>query len=122
MIKVVLESPYGAETLEEVAHNVEYARACIKDCFRRGEAALASHLLYTQPGILDDRVASQRKLGIEAGFTWNLLADKIVVYGDRGISHGMKQGIELAVTNNIPIEYRKLYGDDNGRTPKTEKT
>ena len=41
-----------------------YARACVADCLRRGEAPIASHLLYTQPGVLDDDVPEERAQGI----------------------------------------------------------
>lgn len=49
MRRVILESPFAGH----VESNIEYARACIRDSLLRGEAPLASHLLYTQPGILD---------------------------------------------------------------------
>jgi hypothetical protein len=106
MKRVVLESPFAGD----VEKNIAYARACVADCLRRGEAAIASHLLYTQPGILDDTKPEERKLGIEAGFTWNILAETIVVYQDRGMSRGMNAGIELAQKNGIPVEYRNLPG------------
>ena len=60
---VVIESPYAGQ----IARNVEYARACMADSLRRGEAPIASHLLYTQPGILRDEVEGERELGINAG-------------------------------------------------------
>ena len=104
MRRVVLESPFAGD----FDANIEYARRCITDCLKRGEAALASHLLYTQEGILDDTIPEERKLGIEAGFAWNTSAEAIVVYTDRGISKGMKKGIELGEAHGIPIEYRKL--------------
>ncbi|MEK7211264.1 MAG: hypothetical protein AAB731_01390 [Patescibacteria group bacterium] len=43
MQRVILESPFSGD----VKRNIAYARACIRDCLRRGEAAIASHLLYT---------------------------------------------------------------------------
>ena len=104
MIRVIIESPYAGD----VAKNTEYARACMKDCLKRGEAPLASHLLYTQDGILDDDDLEERTLGIEAGLEWGALAEKVVVYDDLGISSGMKFGIDRAKTHGIPIEYRKL--------------
>src|SRR3546814_12910998 len=63
---VIIESPYAGD----VEENTRYARACLQDCLRRGEAPFASHLLYTQPGILDDRVPDERELGLEAGRRW----------------------------------------------------
>lgn len=46
MRRVVLESPFAGD----VERNVRYAKACIRDCLSRGEAPIASHLLFTQPG------------------------------------------------------------------------
>ena len=47
---VIVESPYAGD----IETNVKYARRCVKDSLMRGEAPIASHLLYTQEGILDD--------------------------------------------------------------------
>lgn len=108
---VILESPYaglGASS-QDIEKNVEYARACIRDCLKRGEAPFASHLLYTQEGILDDKVPEERKLGMEAGFAWIPKAEASVVYTDRGISKGMEEGIKRAEENGLSVEYRKLY-------------
>ena len=101
---VCIESPYAGE----IAENETYARACMADCLKRGEAAIASHLLYTQPGILDDLIPEQRALGIAAGFAWNQHAAATVVYTDRGISHGMREGIADAEQAGRPVEYRTL--------------
>lgn len=104
MRRVILESPFGANPPLFIA----YARACIKDCLSRGEAALASHLLYTQPGILDDTVAEERLLGMRAGFEWYQFAEAAVVYRDYGISTGMEQGIAIAASLGLPVEFRHL--------------
>lgn len=105
MKRVVLESPFAGD----VVANITYAKACIRDCLLRGEAPIASHLLFTQEGILDDDIPEHRKLGIEAGHAWTHVADAVVVYVDRGISRGMEQGILRARQNNIPVETRRLY-------------
>ena len=109
MIPVILESPYDGETSLEIALNVKYARKCMRDCLDRGEAPFASHLLYTQPGILDDSVPDEREKGIEASFVWRSYAKKIVVYCDRGITKGMKKGIKRAEEEGREIEYRFLF-------------
>ena len=101
---VILESPYAGN----VERNVAYARQCIKDCLRRGESPIASHLLYTQRGILDDGKSDERKLGIAAGHSWVPVADAIVVYTDRGVTTGMEQGIKEAQRWEVPVEYRSL--------------
>lgn len=104
MTKVIMESPYAGD----IDANIEYARRCLRDCLLRGEAAIASHLLYTQPGILDDNIPDERSLGIEAGLLWGELAEKTVVYTDRGISGGMKYGINRANLIGRSVEYRTL--------------
>ncbi len=101
---VILESPFGADP----DTFVPFARRCIRDCLERGEAPLASHLLYTQPGVLRDDVADERALGIEAGLAWYRVAQAAVVYVDHGISKGMLQGIERAREHGLPVEQRTL--------------
>ena len=110
---VIVESPFAGkgeteqERKEDRTKNIKYARACLNDCLiRHDEAPYASHLLYTQKGILNDDIQEQRKLGIEAGLTWGEEAQKTVVYLDKGLSQGMIQGIERGYANNRPVEYR----------------
>jgi hypothetical protein len=63
MNRVVIESPLSGD----FEKNVKYAKLCMYDSLvNHNEAPFASHLLYTQ--CLDDEVAEQRKLGMEAGF------------------------------------------------------
>ena len=104
MILVILESPYAGNT---PAH-VLYARRCVADSLSRKEAPLASHLLYTQPGILDDTDPNQRTQGIKAGHAWMHFASRLVVYTDYGVSKGMLEGINRAESFNVPVEYRTL--------------
>ncbi|MBF4459498.1 hypothetical protein ITJ67_12165 [Pseudoclavibacter sp. VKM Ac-2867] len=103
---VVLESPYAGD----VEANLIYARACVADSLARGEAPIASHLLYTQPGVLDDSDPAERALGIAAGQAWIGVASKLVVYTDLGISSGMEAGIAAARSwaHEVLIEYRTL--------------
>lgn len=105
---VALESPYAGKTPDETKGNILYARRCLHDCLMRGEAPIASHLLYTQPGVLDDKEPVERQLGMNAGFAWNKLAQAVVVYTDHGISNGMFDGIAVANLHNIPVEYRSI--------------
>jgi hypothetical protein len=108
MIRVLIESPFAGPTADDIQKNVDYARAAVLDCLMRGEAAYASHLFYTQPGILDDTVPEQRSMGIEAGLLWGQAAEKTVVYTDRGMSRGMEYGIQRAKDLGRPIEFRSL--------------
>jgi hypothetical protein len=104
MRRVILESPYKGD----VDANVDYARLCVRDSVLRGESPIASHLLFTQPGVLDDDIPDERLLGIEAGLAWRTVADATVVYTDRGISDGMRHGIKVAQAAGIPVEFRSL--------------
>lgn len=107
--RVVIESPYAALTPEGIEVNVAYARAAMADAFARGDAPFASHLLYTQPGILNDSIPEERRLGIDAGLQWaEAGAQATVVYVDLGITDGMRQGIARAEAVFRPVEYRSL--------------
>lgn len=117
---VIVESPFATNTitlangnLYEVFENenIAYARACLHDCLvNHEEAPYASHLLYTQPGILDDTVPEERKLGIEAGLEISRSAKKRLFYVDRGFSSGMKWGFKFAQEIGQVCEIRQLGG------------
>ena len=102
--RVIIESPFAGD----VKRNVAYARCCVRDSVLRGEAPIASHLLFTQPGILNDDDQRERELGIAAGLAWLKYADVSIVYTDHGISRGMEKGIAAAKILGVPIEYRRL--------------
>lgn len=104
--RVIVESPYAGDT----ERNVAYARAAMADCLKRGEAPFASHLLYTQAGVLDDQNPTERALGIDAGLMWGSVAHATVVYIDHGVSRGMELGIASAIRHRRPVEFRKLEG------------
>ena len=105
---VYVESPFKGENWELTARNVYYARLCVRDCLKRREAPYASHLFFTQAGILNDAIQEERDLGIAAGQAMGDKFDLRVVYEDFGISRGMQYGIERALKLNQPIEHRKL--------------
>lgn len=105
---VVVESPYSAKTRAGLSENVMYARRCLHDSLLRGESPYASHLLYTQPGVLDDDIAEERELGISAGLAFQEVADLVAVYTDLGVSLGMARAVKRARKHDIPIEYRSL--------------
>ena len=112
MILVILESPYAGD----VEANVKYARACVRDCLLRGESPMASHLLYTQEGVLNDDILEERELGIKAGLAWRTVAKKTVVYIDLGVSNGMWYGIDAARNEGNAVEMRTLQ-KSTGDTP-----
>jgi hypothetical protein len=101
---VLIESPFAGD----VETNTRFARACMRDALQHGEAPFASHLLYTQEGILDDKKPEERRLGIEAGLTWGRQASKTIVYTNLGITPGMEKGIARAKEEGREVEYREL--------------
>jgi hypothetical protein len=69
-----------------------YLDLCIRDSIDRGEAPFASHKMY--PGPLDDKIAEDRKAGMEAGYAWWEFAKLIAFYCDFGMSPGMEEAWE----------------------------
>ena len=106
MRRVILVSPYAGD----VEKNVAYAKRCMLDCLARGEAPVASHLLWTQPGLLDDNNPKERILGAKAGNAWLRAAEAVVVYVDRGVSEGMKGDIRAAIAYGVDVEHRSFEG------------
>lgn len=101
---VIIESPYSGD----IKVNIEYARRCLRDSILRGEVPFASHLLYTQDGVLDDSDPYERELGIELGLAIGPIAKKTIVYIDLGISDGMKHGIKRATNEGRQVIYRSI--------------
>ncbi len=101
---VMLESPYAGD----VESNEDYARRCVLDSLRRGEAPMAGHLLYTQ--VLKDANPTERELGIRAHLAWLRRSRGVVVYTDRDVSPGMRRAVELSMSLRIPVTQRKLKG------------
>lgn len=106
--KVIIESPFAAQTTLALGLNQLYGRAALRDSLLRGEAPMASHMLYAQPYVLDDTDPSERRLGMTAGFAWLPLVDRVVVYTDRGISEGMHEGIRRAKAQGLDVEERSI--------------
>jgi hypothetical protein len=107
MKRVLIESPFAGD----VQRNIRYAKACVMDCLKRGEAPYASHLFFTLEGLLDDNIPEERALGIEAGLIWGQAAECTVVYTDLGISEGMEGGIERARKEGREVKIRRLGGE-----------
>jgi hypothetical protein len=109
---VIVESPYAGTSkwwpirFWQRWRNRVYARQCCLDCVIHGEAPMASHLFYTQ--FLDDGDPTERKWGIECGLAWGRVAERTVVYTDRGISQGMEYGIKNARAYERPVVFRSL--------------
>ena len=105
---VIVESPYAGD----IERNVAYARAAMADCLKRGEAPYASHLLYTQPGVLRDDIPAERELGINAGLAWWRVADLHAFYTDYGMSRGMTAALEKCKADGRPYEMRSIHAQE----------
>lgn len=116
---VVIESPFktskismpdGTLTVIAEEDNLQYARACARDCLlNHQEAPWGSHLLYPQPGLLSDANSKERDLGIRAGLVWARQAELTVIYVDRGLTQCvLKYGIPGSHNDGRPIELRML--------------
>lgn len=89
---VVVESPFAHPDTDHekfAGPTIDYARESLRYWLRLGAAPFASHLLYTQPGVLDDRKPEQRNLGIEAGLIFQHCAFAVAYHLDLGVSSGM---------------------------------
>lgn len=90
---------------------------CMMHCFE-GESPYASHLLYTQPNVLDDSIPEERNLGIEAGFAWKHQAGVLTVfYTDCGWSQGMMRAQTYCIENNLPYEIRSFTSSEDIMKP-----
>lgn len=109
--RVIVESPYKADSEAERLANIEYAKRAIYDSLCRGEAPLASHVLYASTGILNDADAQDRACGMAAGWAWLDVADAMVLYLDRGFSSGMVDAIRNA-PKGMKVEVRFIGPGD----------
>ena len=105
---VFVSSPYAASGRLTVTDHERYAREAMMDCFKRGEVPFASHLLYTQPGVLDDKLPEERVRGIKAGHEVMRWCRLVAVYADLGTSSGMQGDIVKASQLGIKVEFRSL--------------
>ncbi len=111
---VIIESPFGTRpdgtrcTLDEINENKAYLRECMRDSMiKKAERPFASHALYTQ--FLDDTNKEERERGLRLGWDFLHGADLVAVYMDRGLTDGMRRGIERAKSVGVPLEERYLF-------------
>lgn len=105
-MRVIVESPFAGGFA-----NVRYARECVRDCINRGESPFASHLLFTQRGVLNDAIPEERRAGINAAIGWLQVADYVAVYMDLGITPGMVTGILRAGKLEKPVHLRWIRAE-----------
>lgn len=108
MALVLVESPFKGRYSRrlDAALNVLYIQDLCRQIALAGAKPFASHLFCTQ--FLDDADERERALGIEIGFAWGVHAEQTIVGIDRGISSGMRIGIENARAAQRPIVWLSL--------------
>lgn len=110
--RVYVASPFMGATVEETRQNIVYARLCMLDSLRRGEAPYLSHLLYTQVYPED---AASREVGLLAGDAWREVAEIVAIYTDLGVTAGMQRAINKSRDGTCVgrnIEPSRLHGVD----------
>tara|TARA_Y100000310_G_C20669235_1_gene809336 strand:- start:1480 stop:2388 length:909 start_codon:yes stop_codon:yes gene_type:complete len=109
MERVIFESPFAGD----ITANTEYAARCIVELILyHGKAPMASHLLYTR--MLNDHVAKERQIGINAGLAYGRHAEKTIVAVDRGVSTGMRYGVINAEKSGRKLQFFTI--SDNEKT------
>ena len=115
----VYESPFAARTFDQFARHVAYIRLLTRlGAQLYGEAAIASHMIWTQPGVLRDDDPEERALGIDCGLAVALLACNghvgHVYWTDLGWSGGMLRSAESMRERGLPINERSLIATMGG--------
>lgn len=107
---IQVESPYSTSNGKSIEENLEYARKAMWSILVMGDTPYASHLLYTQPGVLNDAIPEERELGIQAGLEMyrQKKSDACAIFVENGITLGMLHGIKVALENEIPVEFRSI--------------
>lgn len=106
MRRVIIESPYRFQTIEEHQKNLDYLYKALRDSIYRDESPYASHLFI--PQVLNDNDPEERLRGIQCGYAWWKATDLIVFYVDLGWSDGMGAALKQATTMRFPYEIRKI--------------
>lgn len=91
-------SPYAGDVESNIRRAREYCRFAVS----MNTIPLASHLLF--PQFLDDKVQSQRELGLFMGFVLMGKCQEVWCFGDR-ISTGMKLELAKAKQRGMRIRY-----------------
>jgi hypothetical protein len=92
---------------ERFNDGVAFARACMLQCFSRGEAPFA-YAAYAQ--VLDLDFPQEREMALRACVEWLGRATKAICYVDRGVTVEMRSWLDRALRRELPIEFRRLAG------------
>lgn len=112
---VAVESPFGSPDPKILRRNVLYARMCIRDSLERPgvlrEAPWCSHLVYPQPGILDEQDPQGRRAGLDISGAWGDRAACRAVYEDLGLTSGVLEALDRAKAQGQRVARRRLRED-----------
>jgi hypothetical protein len=103
---VVLESPFAVGDGYTNAQAVTYLDECLLDSLSRGESPYASHAIL--PLVLDENDPVQRQRGIDAGYSWQDVAEGIVFYIDLGWSGGMASALSRVRDRGLNYTVRRI--------------
>lgn len=93
---ISVESPFAPTATSTTDEHIRYARKACRFVALKGYSPYASHLFFTQPGILDDTIPEERELGIKGGKAWEVHAEESWFFLDYGMTKGMKYGLDEA--------------------------
>ena len=107
-----IESPYDGPNDQTIKRNILYARLACRWALEHGYFPYASHLFFTQPGILDDKIPEERELGIRAGKSIIKTSAKVSLFFlDLGESKGMTYGRQAAAEAGRQIKEIRLFDE-----------
>lgn len=104
---VIVESPYAPTEQRTIDDHVKYLRACLRDSWNQGELPFASHGFF--PLFLRESNPVEREVGIEAGYSFWPLAERLVFYCDLGVSKGMDAALNRALRLGYKDKLRIRY-------------
>lgn len=129
MLIVCIESPFRPSDAdvskyegrysraELLRQNIIYARLAVLNSLLRGEAPLASHLLYTQ---VWSEKPELRENGIKAGIEMHYRCDLVALYTDLGVSSGMESAEKHAGLINVERGQRTILSVADGKDPRSQ--
>ena len=98
MARAYICSPYRGD----VTRNTAYARELTRAAALQGYAPITPHLYLTQA--LDDENDIERMLGLTAGIELLKVCDVVIVGARYGVSEGMWEELQVALSAKIPIK------------------
>ena len=88
----------------KMVKNLEDAAWDTREVLREGHTPVTPHLMLER--VLDDDNEAERAMGIRAGLDLLSHCDQLWVFAQNGISAGMREEIQFAQENHIPVVYK----------------